>query len=94
MKTPRDGPQGSHVYANGPVAQALYELRLPSPNFSSSIELMREEVRRVGGEETKSGRAFLAESSLRRREVTDSMRFRDLYIRYADALREARGLMA
>ena len=94
MKTPRNNPQGSHVYANGSVAQALYELRRPSPNFSSLIELMREEVRRVGGEETKSGRAFLTESSLHRHELTDSMRFRDLYMRYADALREARGLMA
>lgn len=94
MKTSAASPTVSHVYANGPVAQALYELRRPSPSFSSLIGLMREEVRRVGGEETKSERTFLAESSRSRREVIDSMRFRDLYMRYADALREARGLMA
>jgi len=72
------------------AAQALCELGKANPDFSSLISMMRDDVRRAGGERIQACRTFLSESEgLSSQDVTEISTFRRLYYGYLEAIEQS-----
>jgi hypothetical protein len=80
----------SDILGNGRTAQALYALAKPNPNFSSVVEIMRENLQQVKCDDSLAGRDFLQRAAYPGfRSSVDSSDFAKLYRDYAIALRQA-----
>jgi len=82
----------SKVYRKCLVAQALYELGKANPDFSPLLMMMRDDVRRAGGERIQACKMFLYDCEhLDLQGVLDASTFRRLYYGYLDAIKQTEG---
>lgn len=78
----------AEAYGKSYAAQALYELGKPTPNFSPLVAIMRDDLRRAGGEKIHTCQILIAEcDDLTRQGCADASTFERLYRSYLDAIK-------